>query len=182
MDFDPCYLWEYIEHINFVFFICRLVLPSAYPGTWKMWVKAQERPLRNPPASLAICSRNCSQYSAGLQQSPALNRQSYLWGTIWTSAMLVLTECSLLLSYTSTQISSFPSSLIYETFSSWGAKWPELHLRQKFFLVVLLLSLIKKIESISGLMVSKQLEVFLPFLGFFLQMRKWNISQMDRKS
>lgn len=44
-------------------------LPSVNPGTWRMWVKAQEPPLRNPPASLAICSGNCSQHSLSLQQS-----------------------------------------------------------------------------------------------------------------
>lgn len=42
-------------------------------------------------------------------QSPALAHQSHLWGTIWTSVdVSTLTECFLLLSYISTQISFFP--------------------------------------------------------------------------
>lgn len=66
-------------------FTCQLVLPSAIPGTWRMWVKAQERPLRNPPACLAICCGNCSQHTLDLQQSPGLALHSILWGTYYVT-------------------------------------------------------------------------------------------------
>lgn len=149
-------------------------LPSVNPGTWRIWVKAQALPLRNLPASLVICSGNCSQHSVCKNPGPA--HQNHPLGHLSSGLVLVVV---LLLQNASSFCPEFLLRFLFffllfphvwglVSSMLWKGQIPRLTSKTKVFPITSVALFNKEIESLNSSPCEWSWNSSYPFLGFFL--------------